>query len=222
MKTLGIITLFAFAVSLPVVAVEIGHTYEQVIAEKGNPATRLEMGETLVLNYPDQRIKFKAKRVVEVKATAAAPATPAAPSAPAAPAAPRAPVAPAAPGITAGTWTSNYQLALAQARQQDAHVFLFFTCSDWCGWCKRLDAEILATAKFKNYAAEKLILVKLDFPRGVPQTDAVKAQNAALAQKYQVRGFPTVIVLDSAGKAVGQLGYQPGGPAPFIDALNKL
>jgi protein disulfide-isomerase len=206
MKIPGFITLFILAVSSSVWAVEIGHTYDQVIAEKGNPATRLEMGETLVLNYPDQRIKLNAKRVVEVKATVAEPA----------------PAAPATPRIAPGTWTTNYQAALAQARQQDARVFLFFTGSDWCGWCKRLEAEVLSTPRFKAYAAKNLILVKLDFPRGVPQTDVVKAQNEALAEKFQVRGFPTVVVLNSKGDPVGRLGYQPGGPAPFVEALGGL
>jgi len=64
--------------------------------------------------------------------------------------------------------------------------------------------------------------VKLDFPRGIAQSDALKAQNDRLAGKYQIQGYPTVIVLDSQGKQVGQLGYQEGCPGPFIDALKAL
>lgn len=124
--------------------------------------------------------------------------------------------APAARTIGPGVWTTNYPAALTQARGTDSKVFLFFTGSDWCGWCKRLDREILSTPEFKAYAAKKLILVKLDFPHGIPQSDAEKAQNEQLAQRFNVEGFPTVIVLNGRGKQVGRLSYQPGGPAPFI------
>jgi hypothetical protein len=36
-----------------------------------------------------------------------------------------------------------------------------------------------------------------------------------------VEGYPTIIVLNSEGKKVGELGYQTGGPKPFIAQLEK-
>jgi len=119
-------------------------------------------------------------------------------------------------------WSTNYKAALAQAKAQNRHVFLFFTGSDWCGWCKRLNREILSTDEFKDYAAKNLILVELDFPRGKPQSNEVKEQNAKLADRFRIEGYPTVIVLNSSGKKIGELGYQEGGPAPFVEALGKM
>ncbi|MBW8782150.1 MAG: thioredoxin family protein [Verrucomicrobia bacterium] len=194
--------------ALPLSAVEIGDSYEKVIAEKGAPVARLEAGETLVLNYADQRIKLKSGKVVEVNAKLSG-VTIAEPSA-------------SAPTVASGVWTTNYQAALAQARETDGKVFLFFTGSDWCGWCKRLDQEILSTPQFKTYAGRKLILVKLDFPRTLPQSDAEKAQNEQLSRKFKIEGYPTVVVLNGKGKEVARLGYQEGGPGPFIEALKKL
>ena len=120
------------------------------------------------------------------------------------------------------TWTTDYKAALAQAKAQNRHVFLFFTGSDWCSWCKRLNREILSTDEFKEYAGKKLILVELDFPRGKPQSNEVKEQNAKLADRFKIEGYPTVIVLNSSGKKVGELGYQEGGPSPFVEALDKM
>jgi protein disulfide-isomerase len=128
----------------------------------------------------------------------------------------------ALPATEASHWSTDYKAALAQAKAENRHVFLFFTGSDWCGWCKRLQKEILTTPEFGKYAGEKLILVELDFPRAKPQASAVKAQNAKLAERFKIEGYPTVIVLDSSGKPVGQLGYQEGGPGPFVDALSKM
>ncbi|MBC8041453.1 MAG: thioredoxin family protein [Opitutaceae bacterium] len=201
------VILVLIASVLPATAVEIGDTYEAVIAEKGAPATKLEAGGTQVLNYPDQRIKLKSGKVVEVNSKL--PDVTTEPSVP-------------APVIVGGTWTTQYQAALAQAQETNSRVFLFFTGSDWCGWCVRLDREVLSTSEFKTYAKENLILVKLDFPRGVPQTASLKTQNNQLAQKYQVGGFPTVIILDSKGKQIGRTGYQKGGPGAFIDTLKKF
>jgi thioredoxin-related protein len=119
-------------------------------------------------------------------------------------------------------WTTDYTAALAQAKSENRKVFLFFTGSDWCSWCKRLNKEILSQDGFKEYAAKNLILVELDYPRSKSQPREVKAQNAKLMDTYKIEGYPTVIVLDSAGKKVGELGYQEGGPGPFVEALGKM
>jgi protein disulfide-isomerase len=120
------------------------------------------------------------------------------------------------------TWSTDYQAALAQAKSEKRNVMLFFTGSDWCSWCKKLNKEILSTPEFSKYAAEKLILVELDFPRSKAQPAGVKAQNAKLQNEFKIEGYPTVIVLNNAGKKVGELGYQEGGPQPFIEALSKM
>ena len=99
---------------------------------------------------------------------------------------------------------------------------MFFTGSDWCGWCKRLEAEILGTPEFRDFARESLVLVKLDFPRRVEQSAELKAQNSRLAQKYGIEGYPTVVVLDQSGREIGRTGYQRGGPGPFIESLRKM
>lgn len=128
----------------------------------------------------------------------------------------------ALPAAEGAGWTTDYKAALEQAKADDRRVFLFFTGSDWCGWCKRLNREILSTPEFNKFADDKLVLVELDFPRSKTQTADVKAQNAELAQRFKIRGYPTIIVLDSSGKKVGQLGYQKGGPAPFIEAIGGM
>ena len=53
----------------------------------------------------------------------------------------------------------------------------------------------------------------VDFPRAKPLSAEVRQQNQDLAQKYEIEGFPTIVVLNSDGKQVGLLGYMPGGPS---------
>ena len=57
----------------------------------------------------------------------------------------------------------------------------------------------------------------------VPQPDALKQANADLAQKFQVSGFPTYVLLASDGRELGrQVGYAEGGPAAFINELDAF
>lgn len=202
-------------------AAQVGDTYEQIVAEKGKPSGRMQVGSTLVLRYPDQTVKLKEGRVVSLEVPAAetnvvrtiAPATPARPKT-------VAPAAPSAPSSLA--WGTDFSAAVAQAKDQNRKVFMFFTGSDWCGWCHRLQDEILQQPGFADYARDNLVLLEVDFPRNTPQSAAQKAANQKLAKRYRIEGYPTVIVLASDGRSVGRLGYQEGGPGPFVDALKRF
>jgi thioredoxin-related protein len=122
----------------------------------------------------------------------------------------------------AGGWGDNYKDALAAAAKDNKKVLLDFTGSDWCGWCIRLKKETFDQPAFKEYADKNLVLVEVDFPQGKTLPAAVKAQNDGLQEKYQVQGFPTLVVLSPDGKVIKQQsGYIPGGPKGFIDWVNS-
>ena len=120
------------------------------------------------------------------------------------------------------SWVTDYKKAQEDAKAGKKLMLLEFTGSDWCGWCMKLDKEVFSTPEFQNYASRNLILVKLDFPRRIPQTEALKKQNEQLAEKYGIQGFPTIIVLNGQGEKVGELGYTDGGPSPFLAKLETL
>ena len=197
-------------------AVNVGDTVKSVVVEKGEPASRIERGTVTVLTYPDAVIRCEDGKVASINQPKADYATGAV--------APKPPASSATVHVAttaSGEWTTDYAAALASASGSNRKVFLFFTGSDWCGWCKRLDAEILSTPEFQAYARENLILVKLDFPQGIPQSAQLKRQNRELGDKYGIDGYPTVIVLNSSGGNIGKLGYMAGGPAPFIARIKQ-
>ena len=43
-----------------------------------------------------------------------------------------------------------------------------------------------------------------------------------LAYRYQVQGFPTIVLVNGDGQKVGELGYMEGGPAAFIAELERF
>jgi len=121
------------------------------------------------------------------------------------------------------TWLNDYKKARQEAKANNKFLLLDFTGSDWCGWCKRLEQEILSQSQFENYARENLVLLEVDFPRAKPQSPELRKQNQELAQQYQIEGFPTIVVLNGAGQKLWQYdGYFPDGLAAFIAQLEKL
>jgi protein disulfide-isomerase len=119
-------------------------------------------------------------------------------------------------------WSEDFKDGLAKAKAEKKRVLVDFTGSDWCGWCVKLDREVFSQPEFKEYAAKNLVLVEVDFPQTKAQSKEQQAKNKALAEKYSIRGYPTVLIFNAAGKEIGKLGYMPGGPQAFIEALEKL
>ncbi len=120
---------------------------------------------------------------------------------------------------TSPLWLTNFNQALALAKSQNKLLLLNFTGSDWCGWCKKLDAEVFSTPQFQHYAADHYILVKIDFPKRTKLSAEQQQQNEQLARKFKITGFPTIVVLKPSGKIYKVGGYVAGGPDAFLDSI---
>lgn len=121
-----------------------------------------------------------------------------------------------------GAEESTLTAAFSQAKRENKTTMIFFTGSDWCSWCKKLDEEVFSKPEFETYARTNLVLVKVDFPRQGTQSDAIKKANRELAQKLGVTGYPTLWFFNPDGKQLGRGGYQPGGVASFTRHLANL
>ncbi len=127
------------------------------------------------------------------------------------------------PGIAVkAVWFTSLELAKAESAKRKVPILANFSGSDWCGWCIKLDKEVFSTPVFEKYASENLVLLHLDFPRKKAQSDEIKKQNEALLEKFQVTGFPTIILLDADGKLIEKTSYQPGGAENYVKHLSGL
>lgn len=128
------------------------------------------------------------------------------------------------------TWETKLNTAINKSVAENKTMMLFFTGSDWCGWCMRLQREVFVKPEFKNWADKNVVLVELDFPRRSAQEPEIAQQNRELAQIFQVRGYPTVWfvspeISDSNKinlKKLGYQGYLAGGPNAWTNAANKF
>ena len=121
-------------------------------------------------------------------------------------------------------WYTDVKEAIKVSNKEKKPLMLFFTGSDWCGWCIRLQNEVLKTPEFNKWAKENVVLVELDYPRRVEQSEEIKKQNSELQHAFGIQGFPTVYfakaTVNKEGKVnfegLGNTGYVAGGPAAWL------
>jgi protein disulfide-isomerase len=126
-------------------------------------------------------------------------------------------------------WENDMNKAIHFSIQEQKPLLLFFTGSDWCGWCMRLQKEVFETPEFENWAKNNVVLVELDFPRKIQQSSKIEKQNSELQQLFGVQGYPTVWFVNPTyndGKInlekLGSTGYVAGGPSSWLAGSNKI
>lgn len=128
-------------------------------------------------------------------------------------------VSPAARATDIYSWETDLDTALALAGAENRVVFAYFAGSDWCGWCMRLKAEVLDTELFRDFSRRFVVPVLIDFPRELPQSEALAEANQRHAEHYRVQGFPAVLLLDPNGAVLFRTGYVAGGPGNYVSHL---
>ena len=126
-------------------------------------------------------------------------------------------------------WNNKMESAIDISEKTKKPLMLFFTGSDWCGWCMRLQNEVFKQPEFASWAKKNVVLVELDFPRFTPLSPELQTQNSQLQQLFAITGFPTVWFVNARkdeGKInldkLGSTGYVAGGPGPWLNAANGI
>ena len=119
-------------------------------------------------------------------------------------------------------WLTNYDDALAKAKAEGKHVLVEFHGSDWCPPCIKLNKEVLTKDAFKSFADSSLVLVDADFPRKTKLSEEQSQHNDALAKKFGVQYFPTIVIIDGDGKVLDQMvGFPEGGLDGFVSFISS-
>lgn len=126
-------------------------------------------------------------------------------------------------------WETNVNKAIEVSKKTKKPMLLFFTGSDWCGWCIRLQNEVLKKPEFAAWAKENVVLLELDYPRRTPQLPEIQKQNMELQQMFEVRGYPTIWLANPSKKdgktnleKLGSTGYVAGGPEKWLETANQI
>lgn len=124
-----------------------------------------------------------------------------------------------------GFWQTDYLQSVAQAKRENKIIMLYFSGSDWCRPCIIWKKEVFDTDIFQQFANDKLVPVKLDFPRLKKNRlpDGLVEQNESIAQLYNSEGvFPLVVFINRDGTVLEKSAYRAGGPDEFVDYVETI
>lgn len=120
----------------------------------------------------------------------------------------------------AGDFLSDYETAKKKAKEENKPLLLKFTGSDWCPPCKALDAAIFSKEKFKEEVEKDFVVAVLDFPRSKELPEGQLEANKEAQKEFEVRGFPTVLVIDQEGKVIKKMvGFGGGDIDTYLETL---
>jgi len=106
--------------------------------------------------------------------------------------------------LAAQTW--EHDLASAQRRAKAEHKLIFADVwTEWCGWCIKLQKDVFPSPEGKAALAGVVpVSLKTQLKNGSP------TELKSLENRFQVEGFPTLLILDADGKVVRRhSGYLP-------------
>ena len=125
-----------------------------------------------------------------------------------------------APAAETAVWTDDIDAAFKTAAEKKKPVFIDFTGSDWCGWCKLAEKNIFSTKAWADFSA-KVVCLKVDFPReGRPEAAVLKSRED-LARKFNVEGFPTLVLADAGRGEIARFVAGRKDAAEFIAEVEK-
>lgn len=110
-------------------------------------------------------------------------------------------------------WYTDYEKARLEAAQTGKLILADFTGSDWCHWCVKLKKDRFEKPEFQAWARENVVLLELDYPKNSSLPLATKMQNEKLKKKYDIRSYPTVLLLNPNGSVQAKMGYESGKSA---------
>lgn len=112
----------------------------------------------------------------------------------------------AVPADRVAVWTGDVELAKAEAAKYDLPILLLYTAPPWCGYCKKLDNQLITQDKFKAYANKNLVLLIADYSDRA-EGDKWGEQNKNLVESCPIQGFPHMYLLTSGAKKAGSVQF---------------
>jgi thioredoxin-related protein len=122
-----------------------------------------------------------------------------------------------APALTWRDWDRGLEEARASGRPVLIDVY-----TDWCGWCRRMKAEVYARPEVREYLDGHFVTVQLNAEGAEPARYEGRAfTSRTLAARFGVSGYPTTIFLKPDG---GHLANVPGylESARFLQVLRYI
>jgi hypothetical protein len=131
-----------------------------------------------------------------------------------------------------GPWEQSESVAKRLAAREGKPILIWFTDSARSPMCKALSEELFKNPEFEQWAAEKIIRLRVDanvvvddpdLPLGEKETRLVELKRyvARMKKQYKVLGAPVMVMLNPAGEVIGRYRGYKRGDADFTWGLIK-
>jgi len=90
-------------------------------------------------------------------------------------------------------WRADHDASMTQAAADGQPALVLFT-ADWCPPCQQMKKYVFSDPTVATLIGERFVPIKVDM------TDSGDRAAEALANRYRLRGVPTLVVLDPTGK----------------------
>lgn len=96
----------------------------------------------------------------------------------------------------------SFNDALTKAKDENKRVIVD-VYTDWCGWCKKMEAEAYKDSDVKKIIEENFVFVKLNAEgTGKVTYNGKQYSEQDLATLFEVTGYPTTVFLEPDGKQI--------------------
>jgi thioredoxin-related protein len=97
---------------------------------------------------------------------------------------------------------TDFENALEKAKNSNKRVIVDIY-TDWCGWCKKMDADVYGNSEIKKIIDENFVFVKLDAECNDKLSYfGVQYTEQELAAYFEATGYPTTVFLEPDGKLI--------------------
>jgi thiol:disulfide interchange protein len=121
-------------------------------------------------------------------------------------------------GLPGRVQWADYARGTEQARGEDKPMLVTFV-TNWCGYCRKMDRTTWKDPQVVEWM-QKVVPVRVDAEEGALDQ---AASGRELASRFDVSGFPTLILLDSEGRMLSRTGgyMTPGQLLGWLDGAMR-
>lgn len=111
---------------------------------------------------------------------------------------------------------SKWSQASKEAKEKKLPVMIRFSDEVVCKPCQMWDKDVFSKPEVKNNAGAFCVVLDYELAMSSPSKDCKDAK-----QKYQVKGFPTVLMVDADGKLLDSNGTSNRNPQALLQWMKK-
>lgn len=99
-------------------------------------------------------------------------------------------------------WFVDFSAAYKEAEKTGHPILFHFTNTDWCGWCKKFNAETLSKPEFNDWAKSNVVLLEVDMSNKIPKENF--EANMKIVDDLQIKNAPMIWIAYPPG--IGSMG----------------